>query len=276
MTCDDATSNAAGVAIYTPFLLRIYDSLVHGLSNRLVWQCSTTKDLIPLFNSTLGRRHVDIGVGTGYLPSTALAAQQQRDLSSSPSSSFSTKTKTTTTTTTTTCESMTLIDLNPHALQTAQARILNTGTRAEIKTLKADILSPPIPFPPPDAAAGKESKHYDTVSIFYLLHCLPGPPEAKMQTVLRAVVPLLSPDGVLVGATVLGKGRRLNLLARLLLALYNRWGVFGNMADSEEVFRHALVASFRHVDAWCVGAVMLFRARGPRVVVDGGEQACAR
>ncbi|RDA85112.1 hypothetical protein CP532_2034 [Ophiocordyceps camponoti-leonardi (nom. inval.)] len=245
----------AGSAIYTPSFLRIYDGLVHGFTNRFVWRCSTEDDLVPLFESALGRRHVDVGVGTGFFPSRALEQQLLRYGGDEADGEKGI------------CESITLIDLNENALQKAQSRILSTGTTAKITTLKANILHPPLPFSVPLL---KDNK-FDSVTTFYLLHCLPGPPEAKIETVLSAVVPLLSSDGVLVGATVLGRGKRLSLLARALMALYNRWGIFGNADDSEEVFRRALVRRFRHVDVWCVGAVMLFRARGPRVVVDEGE-----
>ncbi|RDA91229.1 hypothetical protein CP533_3403 [Ophiocordyceps camponoti-saundersi (nom. inval.)] len=230
----------SGTAIYTPLFLRLYDPLVLGLINSLAWRCSTKHDLLPLFTTSLGRRHADVGVGSGFFPSTALvnASHDQR------------------------CDSITLIDLNTDALQTARRRILNTGTSTEVKTLQADILSPPLHLTntnPPD-----DETKFDSITIFYLLHCLPGPAEAKIRTVLQSVVPLLSADGLLVGATILGRGREVNVLGRALLALFNWWGVFGNEGDEEAVFRDALVASFRHVDVWCVGAVMLFRARGPK------------
>ena len=52
-------------AIYTPFMLSIYDLLVHGLSNRFAWRCPTRR-LIELYRSNLSADHLEAGVGTGY------------------------------------------------------------------------------------------------------------------------------------------------------------------------------------------------------------------
>ncbi|MBC8356719.1 MAG: class I SAM-dependent methyltransferase [Planctomycetes bacterium] len=56
---------AAGQAVYTPRMLRLYDILVLGLSNRLIWKCPTAK-LLQLYNDSVSDNHLDVGVGTGY------------------------------------------------------------------------------------------------------------------------------------------------------------------------------------------------------------------
>jgi hypothetical protein len=61
----DATAVAKAHAIYTPFMLSIYDLLVHGLSNRLAWRCPTLR-LTGLYRSNLSVNHLEAGVGTGY------------------------------------------------------------------------------------------------------------------------------------------------------------------------------------------------------------------
>ena len=61
----DATAVAKAHAIYTPFMLSIYDLLVHGLSNRLAWRCPTLR-LTELYRSNLSVNHLEAGVGTGY------------------------------------------------------------------------------------------------------------------------------------------------------------------------------------------------------------------
>jgi hypothetical protein len=52
-------------AIYTPFMLPIYDVLVHDLSNRFAWFCPT-QQLIELYRTKLSANHLDAGVGTSF------------------------------------------------------------------------------------------------------------------------------------------------------------------------------------------------------------------
>lgn len=56
----------AGQAVYSRFVLSIYDMYVHGLSNRLFWKCPT-KRLIGNYNRHVSGNHLDVGVGTGFL-----------------------------------------------------------------------------------------------------------------------------------------------------------------------------------------------------------------
>lgn len=56
---------AAGHAIYTKRVLGIYDVLVLGLSNRLIWKCPTPR-LLDHYNRHVTANHLDVGVGTGY------------------------------------------------------------------------------------------------------------------------------------------------------------------------------------------------------------------
>jgi len=61
----DAAAIAKAHAIYTPFMLSIYDVLVHGLSNRFAWRCPTER-LLDLYRANLSSNHLEAGVGTGY------------------------------------------------------------------------------------------------------------------------------------------------------------------------------------------------------------------
>lgn len=56
---------AAGQAVYTKRMLGIYDLLVLGLSNRLIWRCPTQR-LLEHYNKHVTANHLDVGVGTGY------------------------------------------------------------------------------------------------------------------------------------------------------------------------------------------------------------------
>jgi hypothetical protein len=54
----------AGQAVYTNRALDLYDFVVLGLSNSLIWKCST-KRLLEHYNENVSGEHLDVGVGTG-------------------------------------------------------------------------------------------------------------------------------------------------------------------------------------------------------------------
>jgi hypothetical protein len=55
----------AGQAPYTQRVLKGYDFIVLGLSNRFLWKCPTQR-LIEHYNRHVTANHFDVGVGTGY------------------------------------------------------------------------------------------------------------------------------------------------------------------------------------------------------------------
>ncbi|MEG6510160.1 class I SAM-dependent methyltransferase [Methyloligella sp. 2.7D] len=61
----DAEAVAKGTAIYTPRTLRLYDFVVHGLSNRFAWGCPTNA-LIGQYRDHISDNHLEAGVGTGF------------------------------------------------------------------------------------------------------------------------------------------------------------------------------------------------------------------
>ena len=54
-----------GRAGYSPFVLAIYDPFVLGFMARAVWRCPTPP-VVERYRRHLGRRHLDVGPGTGY------------------------------------------------------------------------------------------------------------------------------------------------------------------------------------------------------------------
>lgn len=55
----------AGQAVYTRRLLRAYDLIVLGISNRFIWRCPTPR-LLRHYNAHITANHLDVGVGTGW------------------------------------------------------------------------------------------------------------------------------------------------------------------------------------------------------------------
>lgn len=145
---------------------------------------------------------------------------------------------------------MGLMDLNPNSLAAASRRI----GRHRPALHRADV---PRPLP----ANGIEP--FRSIALTYLLHCLPGPMEEK-SVVFDNLAPLLRPDGVVFGATLLSVGVDRSRAARALMRLYNRKGVFSNEADGVDELRAALERRFREVQLEIVGCAALFAARGAR------------
>jgi SAM-dependent methyltransferase len=218
---NEQISTERGAAIYSPLVLKLYDWWVLGISNRFAWQCPTSTTLLPFFAQHMGRRHMDVGVGTGFYLANARL----------PSSTH-----------------ITLLDLNENSLRAAAAR-----SRVPVSCIRHDIMQP-LPL--------AEQESFDSISMFYLLHCLPGSFDDKEKAIANLKT-RLAPSGSLYGATILGDGAEHNWFGRRLMAAYNRKGIFGNAKDSMAALRSMLQRHFGEVETRQEGKVALFVARVP-------------
>ena len=141
---------------------------------------------------------------------------------------------------------LTLLDLNENSLRAAAAR---TGVSA--RTVRHDVMQP---LPP--SLHGR----FDSVSMFYLLHCLPGRMLEKGKAI-AALKPALAAGGVIYGATILGEAAGHNAFGRWLMRIYNRKGIFGNRTDTLESLEAALRPHFERVQVRQHGKVALFVAK---------------
>ncbi len=212
----DAT---AGAAYYNRASLLAYDLWVLGLSNRYAWHCPT-EVLLRHFHQHVGARHLDIGVGTGYLLDHChFPVPNPR---------------------------IVLADLNPASLAAASHRIRHLHPVAH----QLNVLEP---FALPEAP-------FDSVSMNYLLHCLPGSFADKSVAIAHARAQLRR-GGVLFGATILGEGVTHNALGGLLMRVYNRQGIFSNRQDSVQDLQQMLEKHLKDVQLQMVGRVALFSGR---------------
>ena len=136
-----------------------------------------------------------------------------------------------------------LMDLNPNSLDFASRRI----ARYKPETYRRNVLEP----------ISLDADRFDSVGINYLLHCIPGSMESK-SIVLDHLKALMTPGGVLFGATLLHGGVPRNWLARRLMAVYNWKDIFSNQQDDLEGLTRALTARFREVSVGVVGCAALF------------------
>ncbi|WP_337882842.1 class I SAM-dependent methyltransferase [Chromobacterium haemolyticum] len=214
----------AGAAVYSPLVLKVYDWWVLGVSNQWAWRCPTRSVLLPFFQQHLGVNHLDVGVGTGYYLAHSAFAPEQK---------------------------ITLLDLNANSLASACARIADVGPLL----IQENILKP-------SGALGDLC--FDSISLFYVLHCLPGRMEEKAAAVFDLLHRHLSADGTLYGATILGGDQVAhNYFGRRLMKLYQRKGIFGNQHDSLEDLESVLSRYFSMVSVRQYGRVALFSAKHP-------------
>ena len=220
MSATDPLDTRAGAAVYSPFVLKLYDAYVLGFSNRCAWRCPTGRVLLPFYRENLGKRHLDVGVGTGYyLAHAGFVADQQ----------------------------VALLDLNPTSLRTAAQRM----GRPHSGLFATDVMQPlALPGAPV----------FDSIALYYLLHCLPGSMAEKAR-VFAHLKPYLAADGVLYGATILGDGAGHNPLGRKLMEDGNGPGISGKAADTLKQLRAALGEHFAQVSVRQHGVVALFSAR---------------
>lgn len=138
---------------------------------------------------------------------------------------------------------LTLLDLNPNSLDVAAQRLV----RYRPRTIQADVLQP-LSLP---------TMGYDSIGLSYLLHCLPGAMDDKA-ILFRHLRSWLNPGGAIFGATILGQGVPHNLLARRLLHIYNRRGIFSNYRDDLFGLEYALANHFSEYQIEIIGCVALF------------------
>lgn len=218
--------------VYSPtFLTRIYDYYVLGFNMRWVWGCPTDSVLLPFFKENMSRRHLDIGVATGYFPARALSSLWRVNSS----------------------HQVTLLDITASSLSAAKSRILSVTGAADVTCVEADVTEP-LP------KALEHGEKFESISMFNLFHCVPGDKLGAFGTYAA----LLEDHGVLSGCTILGETHATGWFSRWYVRMYNRKGIFNNLHDEEREFVKALEEAFEEVETWLVGMMLMFRARRPR------------
>jgi hypothetical protein len=182
-----------------------------------------TRRILSLYDQNATDSHLDVGVGTGWYLDRCRFPVPQPRIG--------------------------LLDLNPDSLAAASHRI----ARYRPQTFRADVLEPvSLPVTP-----------FRSISLTYLLHCLPGD-MARKAAVFDHLAPLLWSGGVMFGATLLSEGVERSGPAKALMRVYNRKGIFSNEADSLGGLRRILERRFRQVELDVVGCAALFVARDLR------------
>lgn len=178
-----------------------------------------TAKLLSHFNDNISSNHLDIGVGTGYY----------LDKCRFPSPEVR----------------VALMDLNQNSLDEAGKRI----DRYKPTKYKFNVLD----------KVNLDTEPFDSISVNYLLHCLPGKLSEKL-VVLDNVNHLLSENGTVFGSTILSNGVKKGALARKLMSIYNKKGIFSNTNDSVEDLENYLSSKYSNHEISVNGCVAIFKA----------------
>jgi SAM-dependent methyltransferase len=143
---------------------------------------------------------------------------------------------------------ITLLDPNRNVLDYTSRRL----RRLDITTVEADVCKQ-LPI----------EGRFDSAALNGVLHCLPGP-LARKNAAVANVAAVLTPTGVLFGASILGLSGRHTRLSRSILKANNRRGTFDNLRDTQEGLREILEASFERVELETIGSMAIFSATNPR------------
>ncbi len=176
--------------------------------------------MLGFYNTHISALHLDVGVGTGYFPDQCNFPIAQPTIH--------------------------LLDLNPNSLQATATRIKRYHPIVHC----ADIMQPLTSI----------STRFDSISISFLLHCLPGNMLSK-ECVFKNLIPLLNNGGIIFGATVLGQNNKTNFLAKQLMNFYNAKGIFTNHNDTIEDLEKILANNFNTYSVTQVGCTALFWGR---------------
>ncbi|MBM3857327.1 MAG: class I SAM-dependent methyltransferase [Verrucomicrobia bacterium] len=139
---------------------------------------------------------------------------------------------------------LSLMDLNPACLEAA-ARSVNW--------LKPTIYLADIFEVQPHLA-----NKFTSISMNYLLHCLPGNMTVKKQAISNAASMLRS-GGVLFGSTILSDPELQNFLSRRVMSYFNKKQCFSNLEDTHAMLKQALEENLSQVEIQIIGCVALFK-----------------
>lgn len=179
-----------------------------------------TQRLLHHFNRHVSANHLDVGVGTGYF----------LDRAQFPS----------------TTPRLALLDLNPTCLQVAAKRV----ARYKPASYRLDILQP----------LNIEAPSFDSISLNYVLHCLPGTLQTKA-IIFDHLQTVLTPGGVIFGSTLLHDCDQPHWIAERLMKTYNAKKIFSNEEDHENGIHTILTKRFAEVTIERKGYAALFSAR---------------
>ena len=208
-----------GASVYSRRSLRVYDFVVHFLSNRMVWRCPV-QHLINHSRQFLSDNHLEIGVGSGKLfRKTAKGKVFER---------------------------LVIADVNQDCLDVSAKTLRDSSP----SIWKLDLLSPQFKSESP--------ANFQSIGLNYVLHCLPLSLAEKSRLCQQLVSRCLAPGGVLFGSTLM-QDLNSSFLSKRLMKFYNRKKIFNNKDETLTAFEQQLSQLDLDFELYSKGCVCLFR-----------------
>ena len=185
-----------------------YDKLVNNINCKYVWKCSS-QHIVNNYRKNVTSRHLEIGPGTGHFLTRQQLASSSHII-----------------------DYLTLIDINPDILEYSKTILDKEYTTTPIQTINHNIFSNTIP------TKYRNSLEFNSVGINYVLHCIPGKLENKLDTLLNNLISSKASRSTdkssftLFGSTVICDPLHMNTLAEYELMLLNGIGIFHNDNDT--------------------------------------------
>ena len=179
-----------------------------------------SRNLLNLYNKYVSDNHLDIGVGNGYFMDKCMFPSANPRIA--------------------------LLDLNENSLEVARKRLkryipeVYTGNALEKFNL--------------------DNRHFDSIGMMNLLHCLPGDMNTK-SIVFDNAREVLNPGGIIFGSTILYKGVKRNPLTITTLKWCNKKGIMTNFEDDIDVLESNLKEQFSESGMEIIGCMALFWAK---------------
>ncbi len=202
--------------------LKYADRFTTKILNPLVWQCPNDS-IEKLYKERISTNHLEVAVGTGFWLKYSLESGSR----------------------------LALLDASQEALDHASAAL----DRHRPETFNADVTKPLG-----DIFDAEES--FDSLGLTYLFHLIPGNLELKAAKVLDNLLPYVSPNVSVFGATILGAEIRRPMLAMAAMSYGYRKKIFWNKNDSLGDIMEVLSARFRVFNVEVQGCAVLFWGKG--------------
>jgi len=175
-----------------------------------------TENLLDFFNKHITSNHLDIGVGTGYYLDKCIFPSKNPRIG--------------------------LMDISSGSLKATQKRINRYSPESYHQNILEKITAEIEPF--------------QSISMNYLIHCIPGNMDEKLK-IFENVQKILLPNGIIFGSTLIFDENQ-NRIAKKLMQKYNEKGIFNNYHDSREGLEKNLAKYFNHFETQKIGSAILF------------------
>ena len=197
--------------------IKFYDYLVNDINCNYAWRCNKT-NIFDLYRKNLKPNHLEIGPGSGYF---LLPKHHNKKI-----------------------ENLYLMDINYPILNHSHTQLKNHFPN--VYPIKHNIFENSLKF-----------FDFQSVGINYVLHCVPGSLENKMEKLIENL-----PNNVSIfGSTVINDYDKQTNLSKLELMFLNKFGIFNNYDDYSNSFIKFVDSNKLNFNTQIIGNVLIFEIK---------------